>query len=593
MKSLINYKGKSFTLIEILISIFYISILSGLILITFWNLLKTIIIGRLSLQILSLLEDEMEYIKVVNYEDIGTTNGWPRGIFPSEKIVNLNGLNIKIKYFIRNIDNPLDGTVNSTPRDSAPADQKLVELEGECLNCSLKIKKQTLTFIIAPKTVESSTRNGSMFIRVINSSGNPVSYANISVINNRISPPIVINDLSNINGELQLIDIPTGTHAYEILATKENYSSEKTYPPRDPQDPNSFNPIIPHQNIIEGGLTIVTFVIDKLSNLKIQTIDNFCKPMANIPVILEGENKIIGYYQDGTPVKKTIISTTTDQNGIKEIKIEWDNYFYKTDSSIFSLIGYNSSSPLNILPDKNYYLRLNMTTSSPRELLVTVKDINNEPIKDAEVEIRNNNFQKKLFTNQMEIRNASWTNYFFDYSENILLTEERVTLKSYNNLYPTNTQDWLILPTIDIGTSSNSKIISFGWEPISQPPNTDIKFQIAFNNDNSSWNFIGPDGTSNSYFTSSPVNLSILTNGYRYFRFKVYLNTNDENQTPVLEKMYINFTSNCLSPNQVIFQKLSQDDYTLNISKPGYRSTTTQIYINKIYQEIEIILQPQ
>jgi len=130
MKYLTNYKDKGFTLIEVLIAIFYISILSGLILITFWNLLKVIIAGRISLQILSILEDEMEYIKIVNYEDIGTRNGWPRGILPDEKYVNLNGLNIKIKYFIRNIDDPSDGTVNSTPQDTAPADYKLVELEG-------------------------------------------------------------------------------------------------------------------------------------------------------------------------------------------------------------------------------------------------------------------------------------------------------------------------------------------------------------------------------------------------------------------------------------------------------------------------------
>jgi len=61
MKYLTNYKDKGFTLIEVLIAIFYISILSGLILITFWNLLKVIIAGRISLQMLSILEDEMEY----------------------------------------------------------------------------------------------------------------------------------------------------------------------------------------------------------------------------------------------------------------------------------------------------------------------------------------------------------------------------------------------------------------------------------------------------------------------------------------------------------------------------------------------------
>lgn len=270
----IKYKVKTaYTLIEVLITIFFIVVLTYFTINSLLNLITSSISTRINLQILSALEDEIELIRVLNYEDVGIVDGWPRGILPREKIIDLNNLRIKINYYIRNIDDPADGLIGGSPNDLAPADYKLVELEGTCLNCSVKTKKQTLTTIIAPKNVESSTRNGSLFIKVINASGEPVAQANVSVINNATSPPIIINDLTNNQGMLQLIDIPTGTNVYQITVTKENYSTDKTYPPGDEQNPN---PIIPHQTVLEQALTNVTFQIDRLAELFIKTINNFC-----------------------------------------------------------------------------------------------------------------------------------------------------------------------------------------------------------------------------------------------------------------------------------------------------------------------------
>jgi hypothetical protein len=91
-------------------------------------------------------------------------------------------------------------------------------------------------------------------------------------------------------------------------------------------------------------------------------------------------------------------------------------------------------------------------------------------------------------------------------------------------------------------TGSNSNFNTISWNPTSQPPNADIKFQIATNNDESTWNFIGPDGTAGTYYID-PTGESICSdhNGDRYLKYKVYFSTTDEDETPTLQDVTINY----------------------------------------------------
>ncbi|GIW65992.1 MAG: hypothetical protein KatS3mg094_511 [Candidatus Parcubacteria bacterium] len=574
-----NKYNFGYTFIEILIALFIISVITYLIISIFLNLLQSTLNARINLQIISALENELEIIRVMNYEDIGIVDGWPTGILTREKIVNYDNLSIKINYYIRNIDDPADGVIGGNPNDLAPADYKLVELEGVCLNCSFKTKKQTLTAIIAPKNVESSTLNGSLFIKVIDASGQPISQTSVYVINNSTSPPIIIQDLTNDQGLLQLIDIPTGTNAYQISVSKENYSTDKSYQPGSIENPN---PLIPHQTVLEQTLTTVTFQIDILANLLIKTIDNFCQPLTNIPLKFTG-TKLIGRNPD---IIKNIISTTTDSNGEKNLKLEWDNYSYELTNSNYVIGGYNSSSPLNIMPGLNYFLRLNINSSTDNSLLVTVIDDNNIPLNEVQIKLSKDNLEQIKYTKTEDIIQDNWINNYSAISPNIEINENVISLKRINGYYPTNTIEWLESKTINIGTSTNVKFLTLQWLPNNQLPNTEVKFQIAVNNDNNTWNFIGPDGTNNSFFTSSPSNLTIIPINQKYLRYKIYLKTSDENNTPSINRVNIKFSSDCLSSGQSLFTNLISDTYNLEINKEGYQTLSTTTNINIPFKEL-------
>lgn len=72
----------------------------------------------------------------------------------------------------------------------------------------------------------------------------------------------------------------------------------------------------------------------------------------------------------------------------------------------------------------------------------------------------------------------------------------------------------------------------------STPVGTDVKFQVAgSNNAGGLFNFVGPDGTANTYFTNGD-SLSQF-NGSRYLKYKAYLSTTDTSATPTLNDVTV------------------------------------------------------
>ncbi|HET8799242.1 MAG TPA: carboxypeptidase regulatory-like domain-containing protein, partial [Thermoanaerobaculia bacterium] len=74
---------------------------------------------------------------------------------------------------------------------------------------------------------------------------------------------------------------------------------------------------------------------------------------------------------------------------------------------------------------------------------------------------------------------------------------------------------------------------SLSWNG-STPANTTLRFQVAgSNNPGGPFNFVGPDGTAGTFYTTSPGTLGPLYN-LRYAKYKAYLATTDSAVTPVL-----------------------------------------------------------
>ncbi len=97
--------------------------------------------------------------------------------------------------------------------------------------------------------------------------------------------------------------------------------------------------------------------------------------------------------------------------------------------------------------------------------------------------------------------------------------------------------------TFDTSTST----VAYNWISWSShvPQNTEIKLQLATSNSsNGPWSFVGPDGTSSTYYTDGAhefINDSVHRN-QRYIRYKAYLSSAADLQAPVLEEVRISYS---------------------------------------------------
>src|SRR6185369_367811 len=86
------------------------------------------------------------------------------------------------------------------------------------------------------------------------------------------------------------------------------------------------------------------------------------------------------------------------------------------------------------------------------------------------------------------------------------------------------------------------------WQTISwtatTPANTAIQFQVAASNlATGPFNFVGPDGTAGTFFTTSGASLTPQFDGKRYLKYKAYLSTTNSAVTPTLNDVTICFVA--------------------------------------------------
>jgi hypothetical protein len=110
----------------------------------------------------------------------------------------------------------------------------------------------------------------------------------------------------------------------------------------------------------------------------------------------------------------------------------------------------------------------------------------------------------------------------------------------------------LISTTQDIGDSYS--YFSIYWDSVT-PENTDIKFQLRTAQSETelyTTNFVGYDGTPDTYYTSSGQSIWSGHNGDQWFQFKAYLSTTNTSRTPVLYNVTIEYNGAPSASNLMI-----------------------------------------
>ena len=593
------YYQKGVTLVESLVGVAVFMIIAASVYQAYSVTMSAIRNSRVKIAATALANEEFEIARNLSYADVGIVGGFPSGKIPRTQTLVRDGAEFTVETVVRNIDDPFDGTIGGSPNDLSPADYKLIEIEISCALCRNFLPLQFTTFV-APRALETASTNGALFVQVFDAVGQPVPGADVHIENNQASPAFVIDDTTNNDGMLQIVDAPPGTEVYEINVSKPGYSTDATYPTGAPENPN---PVKPHATVATQLLTQLSFAIDRTSTLDVSSVSETCNIAPSTDFSLEG-SKLIGTSPD---VFKYSTPHITDSTGRKTItNLEWDTYDLSLTDGVYDLAGTVPLLPFTLNPNANQDFKLIVVPKNPRSILITVKDASTQlPLSDASVRLEGpGGYDETVITGRGFIRQTDWsggsgqeeyidTARYFSSDGNIEINNPSGELRLRKTFDEYAMSGYLISSTFDTGSASNFHQIL--WQPQSQPPETgadNVRFQIATNNDTTTWNFLGPDGGVDTYYTLANQNINLLHNGDRYLRYKVFLQTASTTWTPTISDISFTFTSSCVPPGQLLFTGLGIGDYTVTVSKSGYQVFTDTVNVSSLWQQAEVTLSP-
>lgn len=530
----------------------------------------------------ALADQYIEIARNLPYSQVGTINGNPHGILADQpNLLNITYDNNKYQlyYVVNYIDDPADGTA-ALGTDPAPDDYKEVKLYIKNPSDGLIVPFETN---VVPQGLEGLASGGALSLQVINASGLPVPGASLTITDTALSPAINVTRTANSAGNWIEVGLPDSANSYHVVAAESGYSTDQTYPSTQ----NNPNPAKPDATISNGQVTKISFSIDQLSSLTVNAVNQTCQPLSGVGVKLQG-TKLIGANPNVYKFSNTYSSNSSGQVVVNPI--EWDTYTPSITTSSYMIYGSSPIQQINLLPGTAQQSTLVLGPSTTNSFLVIVKDASSgNPIEGASVELKSTtpSYDKTILTDGSILYQSDWSGgsgqydfstttasdyYQDDGNVNTVTLPTGVRLRQVAGQYVASGQ--LTSSSFDTGTASSSYTTLF-WNPTSQTASTSVEFQIATNNDDATWNFVGPDGTASTYYTTPGTTINAAQSSARYLRYRMYLSTLSTSTTPVVSNVTVNYVSGCASPGQAMFSGLSSGSgYTLIVSMPGYQTQT-------------------
>jgi prepilin-type N-terminal cleavage/methylation domain-containing protein len=585
---------RGFSLIEVLVGTAIFLIVAIAAYSAFTSLLQLANGAQSRTLAVELADEQFEIIRNMPYVSVGLSNGIPLGILPQTQTLTRGGVTFTVGLTVRNIN---------LASSSLQASDKLVEINVTCPNCK-DFQPVTLTGQVSPANLQSASLGGALVVQALNGSGQPVEDASVT-IQSLATSSVRDSDVTNVTGILNVIGVPVGTNMYRITVTKAGYSTASS---SRQGSMGLSTPVNTDATVLSQQVTTTSFAIDQLSSLHVTSVTPLCAAVPNVHFSLVGA-KLIGTSPSVT--KYPMTNFTTGAGAQLDLNnMEWDTYSLTPTDSAYDVEGINPYSPFTLNPNNSQNVQLVVVPKSSNSLMVSVADRGSKlPISGATITLSNGGgYSQSYVTGQGYLAQTDWSGGSgqamfgnanqYSTSNGLVDTSTstgNIVMKQAFGLYNTAATATLESSTFDTGTTSN--FYTFSWTPLSQPVLTglsSVKFQFATNPTSTSttWTYLGPDGTPNSYFTVPGSAINSLSNGNEFARYLAYLTTNTATVTPMVSNVSFAYTSNCIPPGQAIFQGLSAGSYTLTVSKMGYTSYSGSVTIVNGWQQQTISLGP-
>lgn len=216
--------------------------------------------NRLRAEALLLANEEIEKIRALPYDSIGTVAGLPSGTIPQTQTMTRDGRNFSVRTFIQYVDDVADG---EGAGDTLAADYKRIKIE---VSYDFRGLTQAFSLVttIAPKSQESLAGAGILRIVVNDANNNPLGLAQVHVRNTTVATSVDVTTFTNASGVVSFPGAWAGS-GYEVTVSKSGYSTAQTYTSTTTNPNPSPSPF----TVAENSTTEVYFKIDRVSTVSL------------------------------------------------------------------------------------------------------------------------------------------------------------------------------------------------------------------------------------------------------------------------------------------------------------------------------------
>lgn len=388
-----NRKLGGFTLIEALMFLFLFSVIT-LSFYQTWILATGHIVNVKSrLGAIAVANQQMEIIRSIIFDDIGTTTGIPVGTLTETQTLAVNNAVYTVHTLVQYVDDSTDGTLGAGT-DMAPNDYKKVTVTVSW-GGGTDTEKITTTSIFSLDGVESvAAGTGILSVNVLDGTGAGVSGASVQIVNSSVAPAVNITASTDTNGNLTFPGAPASVQGYEISVSKSGYYPNTTYPP---YPTSTFNPVNIHTTVVAGSLTATTLVSDQVSDISFRTQDPFGNDIPDIDFDITGGLVVGTNVSDSSSVYDYTDSLATDGSGEKNINDRsTGEYTIALDASEanYRYIRLTPEEPtfgtVNLSAGVNETVTMVLADKSFSSALITaVNSADNQPIAGAIIRLTN------------------------------------------------------------------------------------------------------------------------------------------------------------------------------------------------------------
>ncbi len=371
---MIKAKNESgYTIVELVIALFVIAIVALSTLQLFTALVNSALVAKKKSVALSLATNQMEYLKSLPYNNLAVAGGSivANNPLPASVDINNSGFNYKVETAINYSDDAFDGCGSypntqlkqqycrnypppsnmASVTDSNAADYKVVNVRVKSQSGDVLADIDTQ---IAARVAETASNTGAMFVKVIDSNGNPIIGATAHVVNSTTTPSVDVSDTTDSNGMAIFYGLPPDTGAdYRVDASLSGYSSLSTI-----ASSGSLVATYPNLQLLSQSSSYSTLQLKPMTanSLVVEAVDTNGNPLGNMRIYIKGGYKrytstsnTAYYYDNLTPSDSRLV---TDGGGLGAVSnLAPGSYYFCGDTGSTSCsVGGTSYYLVSALP---------------------------------------------------------------------------------------------------------------------------------------------------------------------------------------------------------------------------------------------------